>query len=137
LAATRIKDWASLGAVALLAYLASQWWVASSQRSLGEELAALAKPGDIVMLSSDTCAPCLAARQWLQSHDVRFAECFIERDADCRSQHQASLMPGTPVLRVRGQWQSGFSPERVLRQLRSAAANAASVHHSVHQPARS
>lgn len=92
---------------------ASQWWAARSQANLGEQLAALARPGDIRMLSSTTCAFCNAARLWMQQHDVSFSECFIETDTACAAEFQAARAPGTPVLLVRGQTQVGFSAQRV------------------------
>jgi glutaredoxin len=98
---------------------ASQWWAGHSQARTGERLAALARDGDIVMLSSHTCALCAVARQWLQRHEVRFSECFIETDKDCAAQFQATRAPGTPVLLVRGQAQVGFDARRVLDALRS------------------
>jgi glutaredoxin len=91
----------------------SQWWAARSQAQLGEQVAALARPGDIRMLSSTTCAFCTAARLWMQQHDVRFSECFIETDTACAAQFEAARAPGTPVLLVRGQAQVGFDAQRV------------------------
>ena len=96
---------------------AQRWWVQHQQHSVGRQLAARAAPNDIVMLVSDTCGPCLAARHWLQQHRVPFTECSIERDAACRQQFQAAGAPGTPLLLVRGQHQLGFSPHRLLRRL--------------------
>lgn len=96
---------------------ASQWWAARSQARLGEQMAALARPGDIRMLSSRTCAICVAARQWLQQHGVTHAECFIETDQDCAAQFKATLAPGTPVLLVRGRPQVGFDAQRVIDAL--------------------
>ncbi len=91
----------------------SQWWAARSQAQLGEQVAALARPGDIRMLSSTTCAFCTAARLWMQQHDVSFSECFIETDTACAAQFEAARAPGTPVLLVRGQAQVGFDAQRV------------------------
>jgi glutaredoxin len=85
---------------------------------VAEELSANAKPGDIVMLSSETCEYCKHARAWLTEHKVPFGECFIERDAACRARFDALQSPGTPMLVVRGQRQVGFSAERVAQALR-------------------
>jgi len=85
---------------------------------IGREVAASAKPGDILMLSSETCLYCTQARGWLNENKVTFAECFIERDAGCRAAYDALQSPGTPTLLVRGQRQVGFSPERVAQTLR-------------------
>lgn len=92
---------------------ASQWWASRSEARLGEQLAALARPGDIRMLSSTTCAFCAAARQWLQQHRVHFDECFIENDAACARQFEHARAAGTPLVLVRGQAQLGFDPRRV------------------------
>lgn len=111
-------------AIALLVVLvlavggAMQWWQGRSQERLGAQLAALAQPGDIHMLSSLTCTFCAAARQWLTEHDVGFNECFIERDTQCRTVYDATGARGTPTLLVRGQVQLGFDAERVLAALR-------------------
>ena len=85
---------------------------------IGRELAASAKAGDILMLSSVDCTYCREAREWLQAHRVAFDECFIERDARCAAAYQALQAPGTPTLQVRGQTQVGFSAERVAQALR-------------------
>ncbi len=105
---------AGLGLLVLAASGASTWWALRHSAQLGRDVAALARPGDIRMLSSETCAICGAARQWFTAHGVSYTECTIERDAACRADFQASLSPGTPVLLVRGQTLVGFSPERVL-----------------------
>jgi glutaredoxin len=89
----------------------------SSER-IGRELAANAKPGDIMMLSSETCLYCQRARAWFTEHRVVFGECFIERDPACRAAFDALQSPGTPTLVVRGQRQVGFSAERVAQALR-------------------
>lgn len=103
--------------------VASGGWVRYQKASVGEEVAALAQPGDIQMLSSATCAPCLLARQWLNQHRVPFQECVIENDANCRQAFDALMAPGTPVVQVRGQTQLGFSPQRVRDALRRRAAS--------------
>ncbi len=99
---------------------ASQWWHGRYEQRLGARLATLAAPGDIRMLSSDTCVYCSVARRWFSEHRVAFSECSIERDAVCAADYQARLAPGTPLLLVRGQTQVGFNPERVLAALQRA-----------------
>lgn len=69
------------------------------------------------MISSDTCVYCVTARRWLHQHGVSFDECFIERDAQCRSLYQATQERGTPTLIVRGKVQLGFDAARVLAAL--------------------
>lgn len=100
--------------------LASQWWGHRRHEALGEQVAALAGPGDLLMLSSDSCGICTMARTWFQQHGVRYAECSIERDADCRARFEALRAPGTPVILVRGQPELGFSPSRLRARLEGA-----------------
>ncbi len=95
----------------------SQWWARHSQQDLGQQISAVAAPGDVRMLSSDSCAQCVVARNWLKEHDVPFTECSIERDPACQQLFEATRSPGTPVMLVRGQPQVGFSPQRVLQRL--------------------
>ena len=105
----------------LLAVSAAQsWWARHEQAGLGERVARAARPGDIQMLSSDSCSICVVARQWFGQHGVAFSECSIERDPACRQAFDRSLAPGTPVVLVRGQMQVGFSAERVAEGLQVA-----------------
>ncbi len=87
--------------------------------AVGQQVAALARVGDIRMLSSDSCAICVVARGWLQENKVPFSECSIERDAACREAFEATHSPGTPVMVVRGLPQVGFDPQRVLHRLQA------------------
>jgi len=103
----------------LLAGAGTQWLHARTQARLGAELASAAKPGDIHLLSSETCAYCNAARAWLREHGVAHAECFIERDTACQTAYIAAGSRGTPTVIVRGGAQTGFNAERVLTTLRS------------------
>ncbi len=95
-----------------------QW----EDQRMAEHIAAAARPGDIRMLSSETCVFCTRARQWLTQHRIPFQECFIERDAVCAADFRALRAPGTPVLIVRQQMQVGFQPERVAQALTVAPA---------------
>ena len=110
-----------LGLVALVLAIsaASTWWGQRHEARLGEQVAALAAPGDLRMLSSDSCAICVVARRWFKEHGVAFSECSIERDAACRAQFEAMLAPGTPVILVRGRAQLGFDPARLLASLQA------------------
>jgi glutaredoxin len=114
----------SLGVVVALILAvsaANAWWSRHQQRGVGAQVAQLAAPGDVRMLASDTCALCAAARAWLQTHQVVFAECSIERDAACQQAFVASLSPGTPVLLVRGQVLVGFDAAQLLKALERGA----------------
>ncbi|MBX3637056.1 MAG: hypothetical protein KF683_16935 [Rubrivivax sp.] len=110
----------TLGTVLLLvlaAGAASQWWARRHEQQLGRDVAALVQAGDIRMISSETCAICMLARQWFKEHRVAFDECLVERDETCRRDYEAYGTPGTPVIVVRGQPQVGFSPQRLLAAL--------------------
>ena len=114
------RSLAVLLALVLLASAATQWWGSSAERRQGERLAARAQPGDIRMLSSETCVYCAAARRWLAEYRVRFDECFIERDVQCKVLYDATQARGTPTLIVRGQVQLGFNAGKVLAALEAA-----------------
>ncbi|MCU0966750.1 MAG: hypothetical protein MUF08_17270 [Burkholderiaceae bacterium] len=57
----------------------------------------------------------------MRQHEVAFDECFIETDAACAARFEALRAPGTPVLLVRGQLQTGFDAQRVLGALSRGA----------------
>lgn len=97
--------------------VASSWWAGRAKERIGDQVAALAAPGDIRMLSSDTCGICAEARGWFNANRVAFNECSIERDAACRADFDATRAPGTPVILVRGAPQLGFNPQRLLGAL--------------------
>ena len=109
-----------IGVAAMLLAIstATQWWAGRGERPLGAQVAALAQPGDIRMLSSESCAICDVARQWFIENRVAFSECLIERDAACKAEFEATRSPGTPVMLVRGQPQVGFNSQRLLQALR-------------------
>lgn len=111
----------SLALLVLAALAAQAWWSGHLRASVGAEVAALAKPGDIHMLSSDSCGICDQARHWFVANRVPFTECSIERDSACRAAFDARLAPGTPVLLVRQQVLLGFSPERLRAALSAPA----------------
>ena len=113
----RLRSGLGLLAVVLVVAGASEAWRAWSADRLGREVAALARPGDIQMIASDTCVYCAQARTWFAAHDVPFSECSLEHDEACAARFSALMSPGTPVLLVRGQRQVGFSPQRVAQAL--------------------
>jgi glutaredoxin len=106
-----------LAVLALAVWGGMQLFEVWGARSLGQQVASRAKPGDIVMVSSLTCPYCKQAREWFTEHKVPFSECFIEREPACAEVYNALQAPGTPVLVVRGQRQRGFSAERVAAAL--------------------
>lgn len=98
---------------------AGRWWAMRHDDAIGRAMQAVARDGDIRLLSSETCVYCAEARGWLSRREVPFEECFVERDTACARRWQDLAMPGTPVVLVRGQPQLGFDPERILRALES------------------
>ncbi len=113
----RLRSALSLIAIVLVVGGASEAWRAWSGDRVGAQMAALAAPGDIQMVTSDTCPFCVKARAWFNEHGVAFSECSIERDAECAARFRAYMSPGTPLLFVRGQPQVGFNPQRVAKAL--------------------
>jgi glutaredoxin len=110
--------WLGLIGLVLAVSAASQWWAHRDEQQMGRQLASLAQPGDIQLVSSETCTYCAQARAWMSEQHVAFAECFIERDAACAARYRSSMMNGTPVVVVRGQAQLGFNPQRIAQTLR-------------------
>ena len=106
-----------LGALMLGAMAAIQGLQTWSRARLGPQVAALARPGDIFMISSQTCSYCASARTWFEANRVPFGECLIERDAHCAATYNALLAPGTPVLLVRGKRLLGFNAQAVADAL--------------------
>ncbi len=113
----------ALGTLLFVVSTVQTWWANRYDDRLGDQVAALAVPGDIRMFSSETCASCQLARQWLVEHRVPFRECVIERDAACQAEFQANGAPGTPLFRVRGQQMLGFTPEGLEQRLRAVPAS--------------
>lgn len=101
--------------VGLLVVMALAWagtqalshWQAQDSARL---VRSLAKDGDIVMFTTDTCPYCATARDWLSAQQVPWQECNIDQDAHCRTVFQARGAPGVPLMNVRGQWRLGFDP---------------------------
>ena len=104
----------SLLVVVSLTALASWAWRGHVAAEDGEALVQRVKPGDIRMISSETCPYCLAARRWMKQQGIPFKECLIERDATCLADYQALGAVGTPTLVVRGQRVVGFDRARIL-----------------------
>jgi glutaredoxin len=116
----------SLLVVIALAVAASSAWRSHVAAEDGEFLAARVKPGDIRMLSSETCGWCTAARRWMRSEGIAFDECFIERDAQCAADYRAQGGLGTPTLIVRGQRVVGFDRARLVALLGDVSGGATS-----------
>jgi glutaredoxin len=87
------------------------------QQQRAEALRAVARPGDLRMISSESCVFCAQARAWMTRERLPFEECFVERDARCAADYDRLGRPGTPTLLVRGHAQLGFDPERITAAL--------------------
>ena len=98
---------------------AHAWWQGREQARLALLIATSSAPGDIEMLSSETCAFCARARAWFGANRVPVRECVIEAEKHCDERYAAMGRPGTPVLIVRGQVQIGFNPEMIAKALAS------------------
>jgi len=118
----RARSLLTLALIVLCVMAASRWWASRHDGAIGRQLAALAAPGDVRMLSSTTCAYCAKARDWMREHEVAFSECFVETDAACARQYEAVRAAGTPLVLVRGQPMLGFDAQRVLDRLALPAA---------------
>ena len=112
-----LRHWMPLALLVGAAWLGMELLQDFRLDRLGRQVAASAKDGDIVMLSSETCTYCDAARAWFHANRVAFRECFIERDAQCARAFAAAQAPGTPTLLVRGRRVVGFDPERLAQAL--------------------
>jgi glutaredoxin len=107
----------SLLAVIAVASLASWGWRSHVSAQDARQLAARVQPGDIRMISSQTCGWCTVARRWFKDEGIPFQECFLERDEQCRADYVARGGLGTPTLVVRGQTVVGFDRARMLEIL--------------------
>lgn len=113
-----LRRLAPLALLALAAWTGVELIESFGSERVAKELAANARSGDIMMLSSVTCPYCEQARAYFKDHQIAFGECFIERDEACAAAYRALQAPGTPMLVVKGERQVGFSAERVAQRLR-------------------
>jgi hypothetical protein len=109
-------------ALAVLALaLAGQWWWTRSHQEFGRSVAALARPGDIHLIVERDCEGCSVARAWMKQYGLPFSECSIETDAECARVRRESGLKWMPLVRVRGELQEGFMPQRIYDRLRAKA----------------
>jgi len=114
------NQWLQLGLLLTVVTLGLQAWQGHREQDVGQRIAAAVAPGELRMISSETCGICTQARRWFTGHEVAFSECFVERDAACRAEFEMLRAPGTPVILVRGRPQLGFSPPRIAESLGAA-----------------
>jgi glutaredoxin len=100
-----------------LSRLGSYW----QERQQAELMRAQIAPGELLMLSSETCEFCRRARVWLDAQRVPYSECFIETDPACAAQYQAYRAPGTPTFLLNGQRVVGFDRQRLVQMLEESS----------------
>ena len=122
-----LRAWLGLGLLVLMVQGGSALWREHQAARWGPELARLARPGDIQMVSSLTCVYCERARRWMTRQQVPFTECFVERDAGCAARYQAWGADGTPIVWVRGELQLGFDAQRVRDRVASGLPGPATI----------
>lgn len=98
-------------------------WRWHADERAARTLVALARPGDILMYSTQDCPACASAKGWLQSHGVTYTECATDIDETCARRFAALGGIGVPTLQVRGHVQAGFSPVWIADVLRQPAAS--------------
>jgi len=113
----QVRSYVSLAVIIGLVYGGVQLLQGRHNGQQAQALRVAAKPGDIVMLSSQTCPYCERAREWMSEQRVPFKECMIETDAACLAEFQARGGLGTPTMVVRGRTVVGFDPARVAEIL--------------------
>jgi glutaredoxin len=109
-----------LGLALVMAYAGLKIWRRVEPAMLEQRLAAAARPGDISMLSSNTCSDCVDARLRLDKLKVPYAECVVETDAGCAARFKALKALGTPTFVVRGERQTGLDLKRMVAALEAA-----------------
>lgn len=107
--------------VLLIGFIGLSQWAGGRQADAhAEQMRALARPGDILMISSETCVFCKRAHAWLTEQQVPFRECLVERDAACLAEYQARGGRGTPTFVVREHTVTGFDRVRIVELLGQA-----------------
>jgi glutaredoxin len=110
-----------LGLALALAYAGLKIWRRVVEPALLEQrLVAAVRPGDISMLSSNTCSDCVDARKWLDKLKVPYAECMVETDASCAARFKALRALGTPTFVVRGERVDSVDLKRIVAALEAA-----------------
>jgi glutaredoxin len=113
-------SWLSLVLLIALVLGASKGWAWWQDRQIGTALRTLARHGDILIFTTDTCFYCAQARAWLALQAVPWQECNVDRDSHCLQAFQAQGAPGVPLVQARGQWQLGFDKNWLLATLQSS-----------------
>lgn len=120
----RWREGLALALAAGVGWGASQFWGARQAEQARAELAAGARPGEILMFSATWCGVCKQAHRWLQQAGVPYLACEIDVEPPCRERWQALGGGGTPLFLVKGQTVLGFRPERLAEALKDAGPTA-------------
>lgn len=118
---SKLIEYGVLAALVGAALAGPAWWRSREDDRLGAELARLARPGDIEMVSSVTCIYCDRARAWLTEHGAPFSECYIERDRACMARYEQLGAAGTPTFMIKGRLLRGYSAPAIVEALRRPA----------------
>lgn len=113
-----------LGLIILSWGLPTAWsWWQNKQR--GPEAALLAKSGDIVMYSTESCVYCARAETWLNEYKVAWQACDIEKNAVCAAHFQSRGGYATPSFQVGNRWLVGFNAKDLLEALQALPTSSA------------
>jgi glutaredoxin len=75
---------------------------------------------EIKMYSTEWCAYCKKARDYLGRNRIRYTELDVEKSEGARAQYQQLGGRGVPVILVGTQRMNGFSEEHFARMLKAA-----------------
>lgn len=117
--AKSIPSWVVLVGLLILSWglpTAWSWW---QNKQLGPDVAQLAKPGDIVMYSTESCSYCKKAEAWFNTHDVAWQDCDIEKNVTCGAHYQSRSGFATPSFQVGDRWLVGFNAKDLLQALKT------------------
>jgi glutaredoxin len=115
------KGCTSLGVILLFIWGGTQvgnWW---HDRQAAALIKQFATPDSITLYTSETCAYCVKAKDWLAAHEVPWHECNVDKDETCAHVFKARGAPGTPLVRANGQWNLGFDQAWLAEALQAPA----------------
>lgn len=80
----------------------------------------MAKPPRITVFTTDHCAHCRAAKDFLNRHRLGFREANIGRDRRAQKAFRQLGARGVPVIQVGERRLDGFDPKQLTRLLAQA-----------------
>ena len=81
-------------------------------------LAAIAfddKSDELLMISSEFCPACMAAKRFFEEHNISYSEYGLEESKRVRQTFERLGGRGTPLLYKNGDTMNGFHPQRFRR----------------------